>query len=97
MESVAWTQAQGGTSLAVTPGERLRACAGPLLRWESDPPGWDQVVALGGPVADSAAMRQQYACHLRFARSKDVWRLEPWRPVVGEEQLLADRCNPSVP
>lgn len=97
VDDVAWTEAEGGASLAVTPSSALRACAGPFLRWESEPPGWDETVALAGPSADSPAMRQQYVCHLRFARAKDVWHLEPWRPLVGEEQLLADRCNPSGP
>ena len=97
LDSVTWTEAEGGLSLAVTPSSALRVCAGPLLRWESDPPGWTEVVDRAGPDADSDAVRQQYACHLRFARAKEVWRLEPWRPLVDEAQLLVDRCNPSAP
>lgn len=92
--AAAWTEAEGGRSLAVTPGEDLRACAGALLRWEGAPPGWEEVVALAGAEADSPAMEQQYVCHLRFARAKETWNLEPWRPAVDEETLLRARCNP---
>lgn len=94
VHSATWTQAEGGRSLAVTPAESLRACAGPLARWDGIPPGWAEVLDLAGPEADSPAMRQQYACHLRFARAKDAWNLEPWRPEVSEEDLLLARCNP---
>jgi hypothetical protein len=43
-------------------------------------------------------MRDQYACHWRFARivdpDKTSWNLEPWRPVVSESEMIGSRCNP---
>lgn len=92
--TVAWTEAEGGRSLAVTPASPLRACAGPLTRWDGIPPGWREVLDLAGTEADSPAMEQQYACHLRFARAKETWNLEPWRPEVDEDELMLARCNP---
>lgn len=97
IESVTWGEAEGGRSLAVVPAAGLRACAGPLVSWAAGPPGWAEVLGAAGAEADTAAMQQQYACHLRFARAKDVWRLEPWRPEVSDRELLAHRCNPTEP
>lgn len=94
VDAASWTQADGGRSLAVSPAQELRDCAGPLVRWDGRPPGWAEVVDLAGPEADTAAMEQQYVCHLRFARAKETWNLEPWRPEVTEEELIRARCNP---
>jgi hypothetical protein len=94
IRAVTWTTAEGGRSLAVEPHEQLRRCGGPSARWTGAAPGWDEVVELSGPEADSPAMAQQYACHLRYARSKASWNLEPWRPHVADEDLLLAGCNP---
>ena len=60
-------------------------------------PAWAEVVALD-PTADSPGMREQFACHWRFARivapDKTSWNLEPWRPVVTDAEMVASRCNP---
>lgn len=94
VEAASWGTAEGGRSLQVSPTDELRGCGGALARWEDPPPGWAAVVALAGPEADSPAMEQQYACHLRFAREKSTWNLEPWRPEVDDETLLHTLCNP---
>lgn len=94
VDDVVWTTADGGRSLAVTPSQALRECGGVLVQVDGIPPGWDEVLALGGEEADSPAMRQQFVCHLRFARTKATWNLEPWRPEVDEQTLLRTRCNP---
>lgn len=39
-------------------------------------------------------MGDQYWCHTTFARSKDNWNLEPWRPDVGYLATVLAQCNP---
>ena len=43
-------------------------------------------------------MRAQFDCHWRFARfaepGKVSWNLEPWRPGVDDDAMLASACNP---
>ena len=90
---VAWAQTDQGPSLQVFPTESGRRVPG---EGELDA-AWAEVVALD-QSADSPGMREQFACHWRFARlvepEKTSWNLEPWRPVVSGAQMIADRCNP---
>ena len=96
VEAATWVERSDGPSLQVVPSATLRACGGPW-RAPADPPvGWESVLELA-PDADTAGMREQYACHLQWASGKEVWHLEPWRPVVTQEQLVADLCNPGSP
>lgn len=96
VEEVGWVERADGPALRVRPTADLRACGGPF-RPAADPlPGWDDLV-LRMPGTDSPGMREQYACHLRLAPDKEVWHLEPWRPVVPEAQMLASLCNPGAP
>lgn len=94
ISSATWTTAEGGVSLSVVPTAALRACGGVLARLDDPPVGWVEVVALAGPEAQTPTMRAQYACHLLFARTKDAWALEPWRPEVDAERMQASGCNP---
>lgn len=96
VEEVDWVQRPDGTTLRVRPSEDLRACGGPFVAAADPLPGWDDLVRRM-PEADLPGMREQYACHLRLAPGKEVWHLEPWRPVVTEAQLLASLCNPGSP
>jgi hypothetical protein len=61
---------------------------------------WAQVVRLN-PDANTAGMREQFVCHLRFAEfaepGKVSWNLEPWRPIVNGAALIESRCNPGGP
>lgn len=57
---------------------------------------WQEVLGLTADAA-SPGMAEQFTCHVLFASSKDVWHLEPWRPVVDGTQMLATRCNPGGP
>ncbi|BCI91463.1 MULTISPECIES: DUF2599 domain-containing protein [Mycobacterium] len=58
---------------------------------------WAEVLGLA-PDADTPGMRAQFDCHWQLAEAaepgKISWNLEPWRPVVDDEQMLASRCNP---
>jgi hypothetical protein len=61
---------------------------------------WGEVVSLA-PAADTPGMRAQFLCHWRFAEfaapGKPSWDLEPWRPVVSDNVMLAAGCNPGGP
>jgi hypothetical protein len=43
-------------------------------------------------------MRDQFICHWHYAETampgKSSWNLEPWRPVVTEDVMIAAGCNP---
>ncbi|PYE20048.1 uncharacterized protein DUF2599 [Williamsia limnetica] len=93
IDRVEWTTTEQGPSLQVLPTE-----SGRYVQGETDlDPAWAEVVALD-PTADSPGMREQFACHWRFARivapDKTSWNLEPGRPVVTDEEMIASRCNP---
>ena len=93
IDHVAWTETEQGRSLQVFPTESGRNTQGAGDLEAS----WAEVVGLD-PTADTPGMRDQYACHWRFARivdpDKTSWNLEPWRPVVTESEMIAARCNP---
>ncbi|WP_240498186.1 DUF2599 domain-containing protein [Williamsia sp. 1135] len=93
IDRVEWAATEQGPSLQVFPTDAGRYVLGET---ELDP-AWAEVVALE-PTADSPGMREQFACHWRFARivapDKTSWNLEPWRPVVTDQEMIASRCNP---
>ena len=89
IEQSGWIELDGRPSLEVRPTQALRRC-GPHGASER---AWHEVLELI-PDADTDGMREQFACHVLFAPTKDVWHLEPWRPVVDGPQLLTARCNP---
>ena len=89
IESVDWIQRDGAASLEVRPTATLRECG----RFGASQEAWLEVLAIV-PAAGTAGMREQFTCHVLFAPTKDVWHLEPWRPVVDGTQLVAAQCNP---
>ena len=40
------------------------------------------------------SMYNQYNCHATFAKTKNDWNLEPWRPVVSWSDMIWHTCNP---
>ncbi|MGV0811414.1 DUF2599 domain-containing protein [Mycolicibacterium boenickei] len=58
---------------------------------------WAEVLTLS-PEADLPGMHEQFLCHWTFAElaepGKTSWNLEPWRPEVAPDQMLASGCNP---
>ncbi|MCV7170905.1 DUF2599 domain-containing protein [Mycobacterium manitobense] len=58
---------------------------------------WAEVLALS-PDAAIPGMREQFICHWQFAEmaepGKVSWNLEPWRPEVTGEEMMAAGCNP---
>jgi Protein of unknown function (DUF2599) len=95
-----WAQWQGLQSLRVFPTRSGRMAARqPEAEVDGDE-AWAEVLALS-PDADTPGMRAQFICHWQFAElvepGKVSWNLEPWRPVVGDAEMLASGCNPGGP
>ena len=91
-----WVRGSGGLSLHVEPTAAGRTAQGADAAAEA----WHEVLVLA-PDADRPGMRAQFDCHWAYARvvqpDKPSWNLEPWRPVVSEQQLVDARCNPGGP
>ncbi|WP_234353784.1 DUF2599 domain-containing protein [Gordonia iterans] len=93
IERAEWAQTQVGPSLQIYPTRAGRRVSG----HGAAEAAWREVLTLR-PDADTPGMRAQFDCHWRFARivdpEKTSWNLEPGRPVVSEEEMIASRCNP---
>lgn len=95
-----WAQWQGRSSLRVFPSPAGRAAS--IIPRATAPAdeAWAEVLALS-PDADTAGMRAQFLCHWQFAElaqpGKVSWNLEPWRPVVDDNEMVASGCNPGGP
>lgn len=96
IEGATWGDSDYGVTLKVAPSESGRRAWGP-----DDPrAAWQEVLHLV-PDADTPGMWEQFECHWTWARllepDKATWNLEPWRPVVPAERMLAEGCNPGGP
>ncbi|MEB3984264.1 DUF2599 domain-containing protein [Mycobacterium sp. 663a-19] len=95
-----WTQWAGLASLRVYPTPSGRAAARQPAAPAAADEAWAEVLALA-PGADTPGMRAQFLCHWEFAETaepgKPSWNLEPWRPVVDDDQMVAAGCNPGAP
>lgn len=84
------------TSLRVYPTPAGREAAGQVHNAQGDE-AWGEVLALS-PDAGTPGMRAQFLCHWTYAEfaqaGKTSWNLEPWRPVVDGEAMIAAGCNP---
>jgi hypothetical protein len=92
-----WTHWGDLTSLQVYPTQAGRAeSLIPDTAAQADE-AWHEVLALS-PEAASPGMREQFVCHWNYAEAaqpgKPSWNLEPWRPVVDDQQMIAAKCNP---
>lgn len=91
--SVEWIDDSRGGYFAITPTDSGRESTGR----RDEPAAWTEVVALA-PTIDTPGMRAQFTCHWDYVRAADpdkpTWNLEPWRPVVSEEEMVLARCNP---
>lgn len=93
-----WVGYGSHTSLRVYPTASGRAAAGQLGKTPQQiDEAWNEVVA-SAPTADTPGMRSQFVCHWRLAEfaqpGKPSWNLEPWRPVVDDNTMILDGCNP---
>ena len=93
---VVWVDTPSGRSLQVYPTASGRRAQGDGDAAEA----WREVLA-ADPAAGTPGMQAQFDCHWTFARlvapDKPSWNLEPWRPVVDRQQMIAARCNPGGP
>lgn len=98
---VSWVSYGGLATLRVYPTAAGRQVAGEMAKTPAqNGAAWAEVVTLA-PDADTPGMRAQFLCHWRFAEfaapGKTSWDLEPWRPVVSDNVMLAAGCNPGGP
>jgi Protein of unknown function (DUF2599) len=92
-----WAKWGDLSSLRVYPTESGRAAAGQVGTTAQADEAWTEVLALS-PDADIPGMREQFMCHWQYAEfaqpGKTSWNLEPWRPEVSMDQMVAAHCNP---
>ncbi|MET0455960.1 MAG: DUF2599 domain-containing protein [Mycobacterium sp.] len=97
VERADWVHWGDLSSLRVYPTAAGRAAAAQLNNEAQGDEAWNEVLALS-PDADLPGMRQQFICHWVFAEKaqpgKTSWNLEPWRPEVDDDAMIAARCNP---
>ncbi|GAA1479601.1 DUF2599 domain-containing protein [Gordonia sinesedis] len=91
-----WAETAVGPSLQVYPTMSGRRTIATAARADA----WAEVVRMT-PAADTPGMAAQFFCHWDFARAiapdKPSWNLEPQRPVVTDQEMIATRCNPGGP
>lgn len=97
VDHVTWAKWGDLSSLRVYPTASARDLSGrPGTRSQADQ-AWAEVLALS-PDAAIPGMREQFICHWKFAElfepGKSSWNLEPWRPEVGDEEMMSTGCNP---
>jgi len=84
------------SSLRVYPTPAGRAAASHAGSTQGEE-AWSEVLVLS-PDADLPGMRAQFMCHWAYAEiaqpGKTSWNLEPWRPVVDDQTMIATACNP---
>lgn len=94
--SATWVRGSGGRSLHVVPTAAGRAASGP----SDEARAWAEVLRIALD-ADAPSMQAQFDCHWVYARlvqpDKPSWNLEPWRPVVTDQQMVDAQCNPGGP
>ncbi|QHN27742.1 DUF2599 domain-containing protein [Gordonia pseudamarae] len=93
IDHLEWAETEVGPSLRIHPTVSGRNTDAPTAGDEA----WSEILTLD-PSAESPGMRAQFDCHWTFARlvdpDKTSWNLEPRRPVVTADEMIAARCNP---
>ncbi|OMB77942.1 DUF2599 domain-containing protein [Mycolicibacterium farcinogenes] len=97
VDHVAWAKWGDLSSLRVYPTDTARALTHQPGSTAQADQAWAEVLTLS-TEADLPGMREQFLCHWTFAElaepGKTSWNLEPWRPEVSPEVMLASGCNP---
>ncbi|QRY53589.1 DUF2599 domain-containing protein [Mycolicibacterium septicum] len=97
VDHVEWAKWGDLSSLRVYPTDAARALTHQPGSAAQADQAWAEVLSLS-PDADLPGMREQFLCHWTFAElaepGKTSWNLEPWRPEVAPEVMLASGCNP---
>jgi Protein of unknown function (DUF2599) len=96
VDHVDWAKWGDLSSLRVFPTDAGREAAGLVAAPQAEQ-AWAEVLTLS-PDADIPGMKAQFICHWEFAElsqpGKASWNLEPWRPEVADDEMLAAGCNP---
>jgi hypothetical protein len=91
---VEWAKWGDLSSLRVYPTPAGRVAS---TDFASPEEAWAEVLTLS-PDADIPGMKAQFVCHWQLAEiafpGKVSWNLEPWRPEVSQDEMLAAGCNP---
>ncbi|MGD9618879.1 MAG: DUF2599 domain-containing protein [Mycolicibacterium sp.] len=97
VDHVAWAKWGDLSSLRVYPTASARDLSGRPGTGAQAEQAWAEVLTLA-PDAAIPGMREQFICHWKFAElfepGKTSWNLEPWRPEVGGDEMVAAGCNP---
>jgi Protein of unknown function (DUF2599) len=97
VERAEWVHWGDLSSLRVYPTQAGRDAAGELGTVVQADEAWAEILTLS-PDAALPGMREQFTCHWKFAEfaqpGKTSWNLEPWRPEVTDDQMVAAGCNP---
>lgn len=97
VDHVEWAKWGDLSSLRVYPTAAARRTAGQAGTDGLAAEAWTEILTVS-PDAESPGMREQFLCHWNFAEfvepGKVSWNLEPWRPEVTYEEMIATRCNP---
>jgi len=92
-----WAKWGDLSSLRVYPTDAARAASIQIGTTAAADEAWTEVLTLS-PDADIPGMREQFMCHWQYAElaepGKTSWNLEPWRPEVSGDAMLAAHCNP---
>ena len=92
-----WAKWGDLSSLRVYPTDAGRAASVQFGTTADADEAWSEVLTLS-PDADIPGMREQFMCHWQYAElaypGKTSWNLEPWRPEVSSDEMLAAHCNP---
>ncbi|MFI5506844.1 DUF2599 domain-containing protein [Mycobacterium sp. NPDC051804] len=96
VDHVEWAKFGDLSSLRVYPTTAGRQ-ASLVATVETEAAAWQEVLALS-PDAAMPGMYEQFICHWQLAElgrpGKASWNLEPWRPEVDDNTLIATNCNP---
>jgi hypothetical protein len=92
-----WAKFGDLSSLRVYPTDAARAASTQFGTTAQADEAWSEVLT-EAPDADMPGMRAQFMCHWQYAEiaepGKTSWNLEPWRPEVSMDQMVAAHCNP---
>ena len=92
-----WVKWGDLSSLRVYPTEAARVASAQIGTTAQADEAWTEVLTLS-PDADIPGMREQFMCHWQYAElaqpGKTSWNLEPWRPEVSGDEMIAAHCNP---